>query len=60
MSARCLARVLNRNYITDCHTATSEWHLVSAFYSYLPYKRCGLVAACACGGRPLARCRARH
>jgi galactosylceramidase len=45
VSARCLARVLNRNYITDCHSATFQWHLVSSFYSYLPYKRCGLAVA---------------
>eukprot|EP00928_Gymnodinium_smaydae_P079276 TRINITY_DN63246_c0_g1_i1.p1 TRINITY_DN63246_c0_g1~~TRINITY_DN63246_c0_g1_i1.p1 ORF type:complete len:772 (+),score=156.27 TRINITY_DN63246_c0_g1_i1:85-2400(+) len=44
-SARCLARILNRNYISKCKTATFQWHLVSAFYSYLPWPRCGLAIA---------------
>ena len=43
--ARCLMRVVNRNYITDCHTSTIVWHLISAFYDYLPYQRCGLAIA---------------
>lgn len=44
-SARCLARILNRNYISKCKTATFQWHLVSSFYSYLPWPRCGLAVA---------------
>ena len=43
--ARCLARVVNRNYVTDCHTSTIVWHLISSFYDYLPYQRCGLAVA---------------
>ena len=31
-SARCLARCVSRNYVTGCHTATFQWHLISAFY----------------------------
>lgn len=44
-SARCLARVLNRNYLSLCKTATIQWHLVSAFYDYLPWPRCGVAVA---------------
>jgi galactosylceramidase len=44
-SARCLARCVNRNYITGCHTATFQWHLVSSFYDYLPWARCGVAVA---------------
>ena len=44
-SARCLARCLNRGYISSCHTATIQWHLVSAFYDYLPWSRCGVAIA---------------
>lgn len=44
-SARCLARVLNRNYISKCRTATIQWHLISSFYDYLPWPRCGLAIA---------------
>ena len=39
-SARCLARCVNRNYITGCHTATFQWHLISSFYDYLPCECC--------------------
>eukprot|EP00756_Hemistasia_phaeocysticola_P015187 Hpha_TRINITY_DN15391_c5_g2::TRINITY_DN15391_c5_g2_i1::g.90879::m.90879/K01202/GALC; galactosylceramidase len=44
-SARCLARCVNRNYVGDCHTATFQWHLVSSFYDYLPWARCGVAVA---------------
>jgi len=44
-SARCLSRCVSRNYITGCHTATFQWHLVSSFYDYLPWKRCGVAVA---------------
>merc|ERR1740117_439737 len=44
-SARCLARVLNRNYISMCKTATIQWHLISSFYDYLPWPRCGVAVA---------------
>lgn len=44
-SARCLARCVNRNYVTDCHTATFQWHLISSFYDYLPWARCGVAVA---------------
>jgi len=44
-SARCLARVLNRGYISKCKTATIQWHLISSFYDYLPWPRCGLAVA---------------
>ncbi|EDQ92718.1 uncharacterized protein MONBRDRAFT_566, partial [Monosiga brevicollis MX1] len=44
-SARCLARCVSRNYITDCHTATFQWHLISSFYDYLPWPRCGVAVA---------------
>jgi len=44
-SARCLARVLNRNYISLCKTATFQWHLISSFYDYLPWPRCGVAVA---------------
>ena len=36
-SARCLARCVNRQYVTGCHTATFQWHLISSFYDYLPW-----------------------
>jgi len=44
-SARCLSRCINRNYLTGCHTATFQWHLISSFYDYLPWKRCGVAVA---------------
>lgn len=44
-SARCLARCVNRNYVGDCHTATFQWHLISSFYDYLPWARCGVAIA---------------
>jgi len=44
-SARCLARCVNRNYIGACHTATFQWHLISSFYDYLPWSRCGVAVA---------------
>ena len=44
-SARCLARCVSRNYVTGCHTATFQWHLVSSFYDYLPWARCGVAVA---------------
>ena len=44
-SARCLARCVNRNYVSGCHTATFQWHLVSSFYDYLPWSRCGVAVA---------------
>jgi len=44
-SARCLTRCINRNYLTGCHTATFQWHLISSFYDYLPWKRCGVAVA---------------
>jgi galactosylceramidase len=44
-SARCLARCVSRNYVTMCHTATFQWHLISSFYDFLTYKRCGVAVA---------------
>jgi len=44
-SARCLARCVNRNYVTGCHTATFQWHLISSFYDYLPWARDGVAVA---------------
>lgn len=44
-SARCLVRCINRNYVTGCHTATFQWHLISSFYDYLPWARCGVAVA---------------
>lgn len=44
-SARCLARCVSRNYVTACHTATFQWHLISSFYDFLTYKRCGVAVA---------------
>ena len=44
-SARCLARCVNRQYVTGCHTATFQWHLISSFYDYLPWSRCGVAVA---------------
>jgi galactosylceramidase len=44
-SARCLARCVNRNYVSGCHTSTFQWHLVSSFYDYLPWSRCGVAVA---------------
>ena len=35
-SARCLARCVSRNYVTGCHTATFQWHLISSFYVTIP------------------------
>ena len=78
--ARCLARCINRNYVSFCKTATIQWfansrphqhttlfhhtrqwwapstgattwfwgcgrHLVSSFYDYLPWSRCGVAVA---------------
>jgi len=42
---RCLARCVSRNYVSFCKTATIQWHLVSAFYDYLPWARCGVAVA---------------
>lgn len=36
---------MSRNYIFGCYTATFQWHLVSSFYDYLPYPRCGVAVA---------------
>lgn len=44
-SARCLARCVNRQYVTGCNTATFQWHLISSFYDYLPWSRCGVAVA---------------
>lgn len=44
-SARCLARCVNRGYVTGCHTAIFQWHLISSFYDYLPWSRCGVAVA---------------
>ena len=44
-SARCLARCVNRGYVTGCHTATFQWHLISSFYDYLPWARDGVAVA---------------
>ena len=44
-SARCLARCINRGYVTGCHTATFQWHLISSFYDFLPWSRCGVAVA---------------
>jgi len=44
-SARCLARCVNRNYVSGCHTATFQWHLISSFYDYLPWARDGVAVA---------------
>jgi galactosylceramidase len=44
-SARCLARCVSRNYVTSCFTATFQWHLISSFYDFLTYKRCGVAVA---------------
>jgi galactosylceramidase len=44
-SSRCLARCLNRNYISGCHTSTFQWHLISSFYDFLPWARCGVAVA---------------
>lgn len=44
-SARCLARCVNRQYVTGCHTAIFQWHLVSSFYDFLPWARCGVAVA---------------
>ena len=38
-------RCINRNYVTGCHTATFQWHLISSFYDYLPWARCGVAVA---------------
>ena len=34
-SARCLARCVNRAYVSDCHTAVFQWHLVSSRHGRL-------------------------
>jgi galactosylceramidase len=44
-SARCLARCVNRQYVSGCKTAIFQWHLVSSFYDYLPWSRCGVAVA---------------
>jgi galactosylceramidase len=44
-SARCLARCVNRGYVTGCHSAMFQWHLISSFYDYLPWSRCGVAVA---------------
>lgn len=44
-SARCLARCVNRQYVTGCNTATIQWHLVSSFYDYFSWARCGVAVA---------------
>ena len=44
-SARCLARCVNRGYVSGCHTATFQWHLISSFYDYLPWARDGVAVA---------------
>ena len=44
-SARCLARCVNRGYVTGCHSATFQWHLISSFYDFLPWSRCGVAVA---------------
>ena len=31
--------------VSGCHTATFQWHLVSSFYDYLPWSRCGVAVA---------------
>ena len=31
--------------MTSCHTATFQWHLISSFYDFLTYKRCGVAVA---------------
>ena len=36
---------MSRNYVTGCHTATFQWHLISSFYDYFSYKRCGVAVA---------------
>ena len=43
--ARCLARCVNRNYVSFCKSATIQWHLISSFYDYLPWARCGVAVA---------------
>jgi galactosylceramidase len=42
---RCLARCVSRNYVSFCKTATIQWHLVSSFYDFLPWARCGAAVA---------------
>jgi galactosylceramidase len=44
-SARCLARCINRGYLTGCRTAIFQWHLISSFYDYLSYPRAGIAVA---------------
>lgn len=44
-SARCLARVQNRHYVSGCYVGMLVWHLITAFYSYSPWNRCGLMVA---------------
>lgn len=40
-----LFRCASRAYISDCHTAMFQWHLISSFYDYLPWARCGVAVA---------------
>ena len=44
-SARCLARTINRGYLSGCYTGLFQWHLISSFYSDVPWPRCGLAVA---------------
>jgi len=44
-NARCLARIVNRNYVNFCKTATIQWHLISSFYDYFDWARCGVAVA---------------
>jgi len=44
-SARCLARCLNRQYISQCYNAIFQWHLISSFYDYFLWPRCGVMVA---------------
>ena len=44
-SGRCLARIVNRNYVHFCKTATIQWHLISSFYDYFDWARCGVAVA---------------
>jgi galactosylceramidase len=44
-SSRCLARTINRGYLSGCYTGLFQWHLISSFYSDVPWPRCGLAVA---------------
>lgn len=44
-SARCLTRCMNRQYITKCRTNLIQWHLISSFYDYSSWARCGVAVA---------------